>query len=171
MPRTSDSTLCRRLLKELSERARSAYVGHRMAVAGGRRHVFDDGALCVVYRLSSRVPRVINTLCARVLMSAVARRRLRVDRSIVRAAARTAPAPAGSPPIERIAEAPRAEPLTAPPKPARAPAQRARRSRAHPPRIKRGADARERCRPRAHRAGRHRADPGGPACEAAVRVR
>ena len=115
-------------LLPFTESETRAYVGHRMAVAGGRLEVFDDGALRIVHRLSSGVPRVINTLCAQALMSAVARRRVRVDRSIVRAAARTALAPTGSPPSERIAEAPRAEPLAAPPKPARAPAQRARRS-------------------------------------------
>src|SRR5262245_38387486 len=116
-------------LLPLTESETTAYIRHRMAVAGGRPEVFDDNALRDVHRLSSGVPRGINTLCAQALLCAAARRRRSVDRSTVRAAARTALAPTGSLPIEGFDEAPRTEPRTTRRQPARAPAERARRTR------------------------------------------
>jgi type II secretory pathway predicted ATPase ExeA len=116
-------------LRPLTESETSAYVRHRMTVAGGRPEVFDDNALRDVHRLSSGVPRTINTLCAQALLSAVARQRRSVDRSTVRAAARMVLAPVGAPPMEAIDEAERAAPRSIPRKPAPARVERARRPR------------------------------------------
>ena len=115
-------------LLPLTENETRAYVRHRMVIAGGRRNIFDVDALRDVHHLSSGVPRLINTICARALLGAVAQRRRRVDRSTVRAAARSVLAPAGSPAIEVPDEAPGIEPVTIPRKsvPAAA-AARARR--------------------------------------------
>ena len=45
-----------------------AYIGHRLAVAGGDgRQVFDGGAIARVFELSLGVPRVVNLLCDRAL--------------------------------------------------------------------------------------------------------
>ena len=85
-----------------------AYVRHRLEVAGGR-DVFDADALRDVHRLSSGVPRVINTLCDRALSSAAAQGHRSVDRATVRAAARAAPASFTAPPVESRPEAPRTE--------------------------------------------------------------
>jgi len=114
-------------LLPFTEHETCAYVRHRMAIAGAGRDIFDIDALRDVHHLSSGVPRLINTICARALLSAVAQRRRSVDRSTVRAAARSALAPAGSPAIEGLDEAPRIEPVTISREPVPRGAARARR--------------------------------------------
>jgi type II secretory pathway predicted ATPase ExeA len=99
-------------LMSFTENETCAYVRHRIAIAGGGRDIFDVDALRDVHRLSAGVPRLINTICARALLIAVAQRRQSVDLSTVRAAARAALAPAGSPSIESPEEAPPIEPVT-----------------------------------------------------------
>jgi len=112
-------------LLPFTENETCAYVRHRMTTAGGGRDIFDVDALRDVHHLSSGVPRQINTICARALLSAVAQKRRNVDRATVRAAARSAQA------IEVPDEAPRIEPVRIPrapaPVPALAPAARRRR--------------------------------------------
>src|SRR6266850_916287 len=114
-------------LLSFTENETCAYVRHRMTTAGGGRDIFDVDALRHVHHLSSGVPRQINTICARALLSAVAQKRRNVDRATVRAAARSAQA------IEVPDEAPRIEPARIPwapapaPVPARAPTARRRR--------------------------------------------
>ena len=107
-------------LLPFSETETFAYVRHRMATAGGGRDIFDVDALRDVHRLSSGVPRAINTICARALLTAVARQRRSIDRPTVRAAARSAPgfdAPA------------RLDPIAISREPARSPVARSRRPR------------------------------------------
>jgi type II secretory pathway predicted ATPase ExeA len=93
-------------LLPFAENETCAYVRHRLAIAGGR-DVFETEALRDVHHLSSGVPRLINTICDRALLRAVAQGRRRVDRSTVRAAARSVLARAGSPALEAREEAPR----------------------------------------------------------------
>ena len=92
-------------LLPLAEDETCAYVRHRLAIAGGR-DVFEAEALRDVHHLASGVPRLINTICDRALSSAVAQRRRIVDRSTVRAAARSVLGPASSPAREARREAP-----------------------------------------------------------------
>jgi general secretion pathway protein A len=80
-------------LMPFTENETCAYVRHRMTTAGGGRDIFDVDALRDVHHLSSGVPRQINTICARALLSAVAQKRRNVDRVTVRAAARSAQSP------------------------------------------------------------------------------
>ena len=113
-------------LLPLAEDETCAYVRHRLAIAGGR-DVFEAEALRDVHHLSSGVPRLINTICDRALSSAVAQRRRIVDRSTVRAAARSVLGPASSPALEAREEAPPVKRVAISREPS--PARRAARAR------------------------------------------
>lgn len=115
-------------LLPFSENETFAYVRHRVTIAGGRPDLFDVRALRDVHRLSSGVPGAINSICAQALLHAVARRRRRVDRSTLRAAARSAH-PAGSSMLEELDDSPLIDPTATARRPARSPAARARRPR------------------------------------------
>ena len=93
-------------LMPFAEDETCASVRHRLAIAGGR-DVFENEALRDVHRLSSGVPRLINTICDRALSRTVAQGRRRVDRATVRAAARSTLAPADSAALETRADAAR----------------------------------------------------------------
>ena len=75
-------------LAPLDERDTSAYVLHRLAMAGQPAMVFDAGALRVVHRETKGVPRRINILCDRALLGAYAEHTRGVTAAIVRRAAR-----------------------------------------------------------------------------------
>jgi type II secretory pathway predicted ATPase ExeA len=121
-------------LRPFSENETFAYVRHRVTIAGGRPDLFDVGALRDVHRLSSGVPGAINSICAQALLHAVARRGRRVDRSTVRAAARSAHAPAGSPTLEEFDDAPAIDPAATARRLARSPAARSPAARSTRPR-------------------------------------
>src|SRR5688572_762308 len=74
-------------LDPLSQDETTAYVRHRLRVAGATTDIFTQLALSEVYRLSSGVPRVINVICDRALLGAYTQDRHRVTPSIVREAA------------------------------------------------------------------------------------
>ena len=57
-------------IKPLDAAATSAYVRHRMGVAGCTREVFSAEALAAVHRCSQGVPRLINTICDNALLEA-----------------------------------------------------------------------------------------------------
>lgn len=116
-------------LQPLSENETFAFVRHRVTTAGGSPDLFDPDALHDVYRLTSGLPRAINTLCAQALLSAAERRRRRVDRSTVRAAARAAGVPDGPSTLEELDDSPPIEPIAIPRAPARSPNTRSRRPR------------------------------------------
>lgn len=65
-----------------------AYVRHRCQVAGAEAPLFSPFALYWVHWLTGGVPRLVNILCDRSLLSAYARSKTRVGVNIVRAAAR-----------------------------------------------------------------------------------
>jgi type II secretory pathway predicted ATPase ExeA len=118
-------------LMPFAEDETCAYVRHRLAIAGGR-DVFETEALPDVHRLSSGVPRLINTICDRALSRTAAQGRRSVDRATVRAAARSTLASADSPALETREEVareagPRVKYVTTPRAPAPKPAVRARR--------------------------------------------
>jgi general secretion pathway protein A len=74
-------------LDPLSAEETSAYVRHRLRVAGATREVFSGGALREVRRLSGGVPRLVNIICDRALLGAFTEDRHVVSGSVVRRAA------------------------------------------------------------------------------------
>jgi general secretion pathway protein A len=75
-------------LSPLSRAETTAYVRHRLRVAGSTNDIFSQHALNEVYRLSQGVPRVINVICDRALLGAYSLDRHRVTGTLVRHAAR-----------------------------------------------------------------------------------
>ena len=65
----------------------TAYVAHRLEVAGQRDSMFTRAALWTVHRRSGGVPRLINNICDRALLGAFASGKRRVTAAIVRRAA------------------------------------------------------------------------------------
>ncbi len=55
-------------LDPLSAKETSAYIRHRLSVAGGAPALFDDKACRMVHRYSGGVPRLINLLCDQALV-------------------------------------------------------------------------------------------------------
>ena len=74
-------------LNPLSRDETTAYVRHRLRVAGATTDIFAPGALNEVFRLSQGVPRVINVICDRALLGAYSLDRHRVTATLVRNAA------------------------------------------------------------------------------------
>src|SRR6187455_3660955 len=74
-------------LDPLSGDETSAYVRHRLRVAGATQEVFSNGALRDVLRLSGGVPRLINIISDRALLGAFTEDRHLVSASVVRRAA------------------------------------------------------------------------------------
>lgn len=75
-------------LRPFSQRDVHAYIAHRLAVAGCTDPIFSRSAIREVYRFSKGVPRLINAICDRALLGAYIGNRKKVNRRIVRAAAR-----------------------------------------------------------------------------------
>jgi general secretion pathway protein A len=75
-------------LLPFSARDTSAYIRHRLKVAGGAQEVFTGAAIRCVRRLSGGVPRLINVICDRALLGAYAHDRRRIDAATVRQAGR-----------------------------------------------------------------------------------
>ena len=74
-------------LDPLSREETTAYVRHRLQVAGATTDILTPWALREVYRLSRGVPRVINVICDRALLGAYSTDRHRVTGRLVRRAA------------------------------------------------------------------------------------
>ena len=74
-------------LNPLSRDESTAYVRHRLRVAGATTDIFSPAALHAVFRLSAGVPRVINVICDRALLGAYSLDRHRVTAPLVRSAA------------------------------------------------------------------------------------
>ncbi|MDH3547580.1 MAG: AAA family ATPase, partial [Gammaproteobacteria bacterium] len=75
-------------LEPLSREETDHYIEHRLKVAGALGEVFDASAKREVFRLSQGVPRLINVICDRALLGAYSLGNRRVDRQLVRRAAR-----------------------------------------------------------------------------------
>ena len=73
--RLSQAIVAGHHLLPLAEPETCAYVRHRLSIAGGAHDLFDVEALRDVHHLSGGVPRVINTICDRALLSAAAQQR------------------------------------------------------------------------------------------------
>ena len=88
MEQLAQRVIARYHLQALSAAETTAYVAHRLAVAGlAGGSPFDAGALRQVHRLTAGVPRRINLLCDRALLGAYAQGRSQVDRRTVAQAA------------------------------------------------------------------------------------
>lgn len=74
-------------LNPLNGEETSAYVRHRLRVAGATSDIFSPAALAEVHRLAGGVPRVINVVCDRALLGAYSMDRHRVTAGLVRHAA------------------------------------------------------------------------------------
>ena len=74
-------------LSPLSTEETTAYVRHRLRVAGATADIFNRFALEEIYRLSGGVPRVINVICDRALLGGYSQDRHRITGPLVRNAA------------------------------------------------------------------------------------
>jgi general secretion pathway protein A len=75
-------------LGSLSKQEASAYVKHRLAVAGARGKLFPPATINKLFYLSSGIPRLINLICDRALLGAYVQGRDRVDKTTLSKAAR-----------------------------------------------------------------------------------
>jgi len=66
----------------------SAYVYHRLKVAGSRRPLFPAPTLTYLHRLSGGIPRLINVLCDRALLGCYVQGKESVDKATLATAAR-----------------------------------------------------------------------------------
>mgnify|MGYP005842090641 CR=1 FL=1 len=66
----------------------SAYVYHRLKVAGSRRPLFPAPTLAYLHRLSGGIPRLINVLCDRALLGCYVQGKESVDKATLATAAR-----------------------------------------------------------------------------------
>jgi general secretion pathway protein A len=77
-------------LRPLNREETSAYVAHRLTIAGGGAAVnFTPTALELVHRCTGGVPRLINLLCDRALLGAYSQRATRIAPDMLRNAAAT----------------------------------------------------------------------------------
>jgi general secretion pathway protein A len=74
-------------LEPLSRDETSAYVEHRLKVAGALGEVFDAGAKREIFRLSQGVPRLVNVICDRALLGGYTQESRRVNARLIRQAA------------------------------------------------------------------------------------
>ena len=74
-------------LSPLSAEETTAYIRHRLRVAGATADIFNRFALEEIYRLSGGVPRVINVICDRALLGGYSQDRHRITGPLVRNAA------------------------------------------------------------------------------------
>jgi general secretion pathway protein A len=74
-------------LSPLSPEETTAYIRHRLRVAGATADIFNRFALEEVYRLAAGVPRVINVICDRALLGGYSLDRHRITGPLVRNAA------------------------------------------------------------------------------------
>ncbi len=75
-------------LAPLSPDETQAYIRHRLKVAGLDQPVFTPAAIRRIHKLSGGIPRLINILCSRSMLSAFARQQRQVRRSVVSRVAR-----------------------------------------------------------------------------------
>ena len=74
-------------LGHLTKNDISAYISHRLAVAGVKKQLFPASTMKRLFQLSKGVPRLINVLCDRSLLGAFTQNRETVNSSILNSAA------------------------------------------------------------------------------------
>jgi general secretion pathway protein A len=75
-------------LEPIAQQDVSGYIQHRLQICGTSHVVFSKRAVDLIRRLSGGIPRLINVLCDRSLLGAYVEGKSRVDRRIVKKAAR-----------------------------------------------------------------------------------
>ncbi len=70
-------------LKPLDASDTAAYVGHRLATAGGDPEIFDEAALAAVHYFTRGLPRLVNSLCDLAMVYAFAEDRHDVDFDVI----------------------------------------------------------------------------------------
>lgn len=75
-------------LRPLSRNETSAYIEHRLLIAGSRDPIFTARARRLAHRLSGGIPRLINIICDRALLGAYALDKRKIGCAIVRRAYR-----------------------------------------------------------------------------------
>lgn len=88
MRQLSQRITARYHLGKLSRKEVTAYVKHRLAVAGVHSRLFPPSTIRKLYRLSSGIPRLINLLCDRALLGTYVEEKGTVDRSTLAKASR-----------------------------------------------------------------------------------
>lgn len=71
-------------IKPLDLNATSAYIKHRLAVAGCTKDIFAPDAVMVIQNASKGTPRLINTICDNALLEAYLVKKLMIDGALVR---------------------------------------------------------------------------------------
>lgn len=74
-------------LKPLSEDDARDYMKHRLRVAGASEEIFTDKAISGIYRYSTGVPRLINTICDNALLEGYLFKARQIDEPVIRAVA------------------------------------------------------------------------------------
>jgi type II secretory pathway predicted ATPase ExeA len=74
-------------LKPYSEEDTRNYIKHRLGIAGSVDEIFTDKAITEVYRYSTGVPRLINTICDNALLEGYLFKTRTIDEPVVRAVA------------------------------------------------------------------------------------
>jgi general secretion pathway protein A len=74
-------------LGALNRKEVSAYIAHRLSVAGGHRVLFPEPSINLVFKISQGIPRVINLICDRALLGTYVEEQAQVSRAIVNQAA------------------------------------------------------------------------------------
>lgn len=75
-------------LEPLTAAETTAYITHRLGVAGGQAAIFSDAAVAVVARVSKGYPRLINIVCDQALLTGFVRQQHQIDAGIVTECAR-----------------------------------------------------------------------------------
>ncbi|MBI5675189.1 MAG: AAA family ATPase [Nitrospirae bacterium] len=83
----SQRIIARYHLGPLSRKDVSAYVTHRLAIAGMSNEIFPPSTIRKIYSLSGGVPRLINVLCDRALLGTFVQKERKVKKSTLKKAA------------------------------------------------------------------------------------
>lgn len=83
----SQRIIARYHLQPLSNKDISAYVTHRLNVAGAQKQFFPDSSIEKLYQLTHGIPRLINAVCDRALLGAFVLENQKVSKSILKKAA------------------------------------------------------------------------------------
>lgn len=83
----SQRIIARYHLGPLSRKDISAYVTHRLAIAGLSNELFTSSTISKIYSLSGGVPRLINVLCDRALLGTFVRKEKKVNKTTLKKAA------------------------------------------------------------------------------------
>lgn len=74
-------------LKPFSEEDTRSYIRHRLSVAGCSGGIFSDDAFPGIYKYSSGIPRLINTICDNALLEGFLLRTREIDGKVIRGVA------------------------------------------------------------------------------------